>query len=1413
MQDKFGNLWLGTGGGGLCKYDGKSFTHFTEKEGLSNDNILSMHEDRKGNIWFATFGGGITKYDGKYFTHFAEKEGLGSMIVCIIEDNNGNIWLGLNNGGLYKFDGKSFAFYTEKQGATNKTVSCSSKDANGMLWFGTDGEGVIKYDGKSFYHFSHKEGLCDNNVRTILVEKSGSIWFGTDGGLSKFNGNSFSNYSNEDGLSSNFISSSLEDKKGNLWFGTFNDGLNKYNEPHSSNASEKRSSATFSHYSEKDGLFNNIVFSLLEDKSENLWIGSYGGGLSKYDGKTFTHFTTNEGLVNGTVFSILEEKNGNLWFGTNSGELSKYDGKSFTNFSSREGLGANAILSMLKDKKGNYWFGTSGSGVSKFDGKYFYNFTKKQGLKSNNVRCMYEDKIGNIWLGTDSGVCKYDGNRVEAFERGEKKMSDAPGDLKKINGKLVKTFTNYSTKEGLCNNLIFSIIEDKNENLWLGTYGGGVYKLVLSPSAEPVLSPSAALRTGSAEGSQQTATFTQFSEKEGLSNNFVFSILEDKNGNLWFGTCGGGVVKYDGKYFTNFTEKEGLSNNAVLSILEDKKGNLWFGTRFGLSKLANNYMARLTKIYANLNSDQPSLFKNFYYQDGFLGIGSNANAIHQDINGTIWIGANDRLTAFHPEGEADDTIPPNIQLTSLELFNENIAWANFENKKDSSLTLSNGVHFEDFDFDKVSNWYGLPQNLSLAYNNNYLTFNFIGITQKQSKKVKYKYKLEGFDDNWSVISSRTEAPFGNIPNGSYIFKVKAMNSEGYWSKDFSYAFTIRPPWQKTWWFRTLAAFFILVSLYSIYRWRTASLREGKRKLEKTVKDRTFEIVLQKDQLEEKSKALQQSYHNISLLSQIGQKITSTLDLEKILNTVYENVKSLMDAEEFGIGIYSAEEQVIDMQFSFYQSKKVIINNKVSMQDENRLAVWCGKNKKEIFINDMETEYVKYVPSLDAYKTNQSGVFILQSLLCLPLLIEDKLCGIIYVQSPNKNAYTPIQLEMFRSFATYTAVALNNAAAYKKLNVAMLEVEKLSIVASNAENTIIICNPDAELIWANDAFTHIFGYTLDEFKAEKGKTIMEVSTNPNIKNVLNECIEKRTGVSFESKNRMRNNEERWFQSTLSPVFNENNELRNIIIIDSDITERKIAELLLSQKNKEITDSITYAKRIQEAILPSDRSVKNMLPESFIIYKPKDIVAGDFYWIEKVDDLIVFAAADCTGHGVPGAMVSVVCNNALNRSLREFELKEPDKILNKTRELVIQQFEKSSDEVKDGMDISLCVLNNNTNQLQWAGANSPLWIIRNGELTEYKPNKQPIGKYPENKPFTNHLITLHKGDCIYIFTDGYLDQFGGVKGKKFKALKMRKLLLSIQDKNMNEQLSIINSTFDEWKGNKEQVDDVCVIGVSY
>lgn len=261
-------------------------------------------------------------------------------------------------------------------------------------------------------------------------------------------------------------------------------------------------------------------------------------------------------------------------------------------------------------------------------------------------------------------------------------------------------------------------------------------------------------------------------------------------------------------------------------------------------------------------------------------------------------------------------------------------------------------------------------------------------------------------------------------------------------------------------------------------------------------------------------------------------------------------------------------------------------------------------------------------------------------------------------------------------------------------------------------------------------------------------------------------------------------------------------------------------IIEEKNKDISDSINYAQRIQQAILPPFEKINKVLNDYFIYFKPKDVVSGDFYWYaslkttpqnnEPAQDVIVMAAVDCTGHGVPGALMSIIGSTILNQTTTSAVVNSPADALS----FLNKEVTKSLNSIKDGMDMALCAINFQKMELQYAGANNPLYIVRQKQFIEVKADKKAIGADSENadvKVFTNHVINLEKGDAIYLFTDGYADQFGGPNGKKFKYKKFQDILIEMQDNTMEEQKHLLNYHFEQWKGKLEQVDDVLVIGI--
>ncbi len=275
LEDSHGNLWFGTWGGGVSRYNGETFTHFTQEEGLSNNRVYSLLEDSQGNLWFGTYLGGVSMYDGASFTHYTEREGLSSNAVrSILEDSQGNLWFGTGGGGVSRYNGETITHFTKKEGLSNNYVWSILEDRQGHFWFCTEGGGVSRYDGESFTHFTEKEGLSSNNVRSVLEDSQGNLWFGTgDRGVSKYNGEFFTHFTDKEGLSSNNIRSILEDRNGHLWFTTDGGGVSRYN------------GKTFAHFTEEEGLSNNYTWPMLEDSHGNLWIGTWAGGVSVYNGE------------------------------------------------------------------------------------------------------------------------------------------------------------------------------------------------------------------------------------------------------------------------------------------------------------------------------------------------------------------------------------------------------------------------------------------------------------------------------------------------------------------------------------------------------------------------------------------------------------------------------------------------------------------------------------------------------------------------------------------------------------------------------------------------------------------------------------------------------------------------------------------------------------------------------------------------------------------------------------------------------------------------------------------------------------------------------------------------------------------------------------------------------------------------
>ncbi|HOY48695.1 MAG TPA: two-component regulator propeller domain-containing protein [Flavobacteriales bacterium] len=1090
--DSRGNLWFGTNGGGVSCYNGHSFVNYTANQGLADNIVRCIAEDKHGNMWFGTRGGGISCYDGLRFRNYSTSEGLtNSDIRAIAIGKNGVVWIGTEGGGvnLLKPQNKGYSSKLEpfntQINSRSEFIQCIYEDKRGMIWIGSKSSGAQAYDPSGnnpnpFLALNARLGLADSSVTCMLQDKSGKIWIGTNSGLCRFNGKRMDHFTQVDGLADNSVLCLFEDDKGMIWIGTQNGGVSCY-DPTVEPLSGRKA---FRNLTTGNGLPNNQIYSITEDHSGNLWFGSWGGGVVQYSGNSISHLMTNEGKENIKVVSLAEDKAGHLWFTNQTQSLIRYDGEQIRSFSNSLLNRFGVVRGSIYDSKGSIWFATSGAGVCRFDGKTIFSFTVGQGLAGNNTRSVFEDSKGRIWVGS--------------FKQG---VSCIAGD----------SILTYTTEQGLPNNEVWNIMEDRKGNIWFSTHGGG-----------------ASCFTGK--------EFLNYSMDQGLPGNVIWNINQDDAGNLWFASDGGGVSRFDGKSFLSISVAQGLGDDVILASKVAQDGSIWLGTNKGFSVIRmfrseqdslNTPESRISATNSLTNQElqqkgwKPEV-EIYNKRTGFPVEDFYPNSMYFDRRGVVWAGTSEGLVRFDYRQPITGRKSGLLELHAIRVNNERICWQDL--REDTSQTNSLFVpayrneevlvfgrvlteaerqefkkKFSGIEFEHISAFYPIPKKLSLPYQFNNITIEFGAIETARPSLVRYQYKLEGYDSDWSPLSDKSSATFGNIPEGDYVFLVKSRSPEGVWTKPLEYAFTVRAPWYRTWW--SLGLYLILGAsfLFVMFRWRTMNLVRDKKKLEHQVTERTTEVVQQKE-------------------------------------------------------------------------------------------------------------------------------------------------------------------------------------------------------------------------------------------------------------------------------------------------------------------------IVEFKNREILASIKYAKRIQTAILPSARSIRQNLPNSFILYLPKDIVAGDFYWIEKVGERVLFAACDCTGHGVPGAMVSVVCNNALNRAVREFGLVRPAAILDKVADLVIENFSTSEDSIEDGMDISLCALNLVTMQLEWAGANNPLWIIREGNLTQYKPDKQPVGLYENPLPFTNHTIQLESGDQLYVFSDGYADQFGGEElEKKLTRKRFRELILSVSKNDIRAQGDYLESFLVNYRNDRMQIDDILVIGV--
>ena len=469
LEDRAGNLWVGTRGGGLVRYKDGIFTRFSKENGLSDDSIQSLWEDRDGALWIGTRGGGLDRYKDGKFSVFTTKDGLSSSTVySLYGDRDGGLWIGTDGGGVNRFRDGKFTAITTKQGLSNDTVYALYEDREGAMWVGT-GAGLNRIKEGKLKVYRSKDGLSNDNIRSVYQDRAGNLWIGTDGGgLNRYRDERFTAFTTKQGLSNDNVGAIYEDREGSLWVGTDAGGLNRFKDN------------KFLGYSVSEGLSDDNARSVLEDREGSIWVGTFGGVNRYRDGK-FTAYTKKDGLSSNVVLSMAQDHKGELWLGTLGGGLNRFQDGKFKTYSKKDGLSNETILSLYEDHRGTLWIGTRSGGLNRFENGHFTAYTTNDGLSSNDVRYITEDRGGSLWIGTLGGGL----NRLHE-------------------GK----FTAYTKKDGLSSDLVLVVHEDDEGTLWIGTFGGGLNRY-------------------------KNGKFTPYTTRDGLYDDVIFQILEDESGNLW----------------------------------------------------------------------------------------------------------------------------------------------------------------------------------------------------------------------------------------------------------------------------------------------------------------------------------------------------------------------------------------------------------------------------------------------------------------------------------------------------------------------------------------------------------------------------------------------------------------------------------------------------------------------------------------------------------------------------------------------------------------------------------------------------------------------------------------------------------------------------------------------------------------
>lgn len=968
-------------------------TIWTARDGLPSDSINDIIQDKSGYIWIGTFNG-LVRFDGINFFTFSKYEEHGfesNSVTTLLEDPDGNLWIGTNGEGIARYSNNKFTMFNNSD-LKDKVIKSLSIDNTGSLWIGT-GNGLLKSDKNGFTTIPLNGTFSKKSIEMIYHDPEGQLWISTsEGGVTVFFEENIKNTPLLNKIKKNVITSVLKDNNKNIWIGTKNHSLFLI------------ANGVLSDFKEHKNFKANTITSILQGIHGCVWI-STDSGLFRYYDNEFHRYSEENGLSSNQVSKILEDKEGSVWIATSRGGLNKLSEGKFNSLTSRQGLIHDKVNSILQKEKNVYWIGTDG-GLSVLNNGNFEKLNITDYLKGVRIRHINKDSGGKIWISTysDLGIVTYKNGRIENYtsenglssERCRVSIEDHKGNIwiGTSNGLNViekgSKIRTFSKSDGLSDNYILSIFEDSRKDLYITTNGGGI----------------SIFRDG---------TFRTLEARDGLASNIVFRIFEDSDNIMWISTSKG-LSRYNRKNFFNYSEKNGLPENAVFQIIEDGEGRLWMIAERGiyianidaLNKIANG-KSNITKV--TLYNDH----------DGLLDSPTPVSWAIRSSEGVNWF-------------------PTLMGIASIDTLNIPI------NEKPPPLLI---------EVVKINNKNYSPLQIKvLSPNYKRLTFAFTALSYVIPHKVQYMYKLEGFDESWSELTTKREVSYTTLPSGKYTFRVKAVNNDGIWNTgDIKVEFLQKPFFYKTLWFNVLV-FVVLIGIIAILLGlRIRTLRKRGLELEKQVAERTADL---------------------ETTDRIVANINKEINFDKLLRVLLQQTMIMFpQAEKGAIFTYNKSNNMLE--------PKVLIGD--DNGDISRSSLAFDESFKKIFENGMEYENGIFILK-ELEKLQPLGKFkntnLPESVIAMTIMSGDVLDGFFVLGNMNNpDAFTRADAKKMMRIREHTISAVLKVKAHQKLEEAAT-IDPLTSLNNRRKMIEILENELIRSERTNKPFCIVMG-DIDHFK--------------------------------------------------------------------------------------------------------------------------------------------------------------------------------------------------------------------------------------------------------------------------------------------------------------------------------------------